>query len=85
MDLIVGINSVLLLLTIIFNLGLAIYIFLKDTQSETHSSFSAILVSIAFWAFSFFLFTNVKNLSWVLFLRRLTPCGSAILMSYFLY
>lgn len=78
-------NNLVLIITIVINLGLGLYIFSKNRKNETNRSFSYILYSVAFWSFSFLMFSIDKSSEWALFWRRVTPCGSALIAGYFLY
>lgn len=85
MEFLITSNILLLIVTIIVNLGLGLFIFLKDRKNEINKSFSILLFLISFWAFSFLMFVFVRSPEWVLFWRRITPCGSALIAGYFLY
>src|SRR3989339_768402 len=85
LEYLISIQSVFLLFAFFLNLALSLTIYLKDRKNEVNRSFSAMLFGIAFWTGSLFAFLLVKNLNWILFVRRLTPIGSSILVGYFLY
>lgn len=78
-------NSLVLFVTIVVNLGLAFYIYLKDKENEINRVFGAILFLAAFWSASFLFFTLNSSSLWALFWRRMTPVGSSLLAGYFLY
>jgi PAS domain S-box-containing protein len=84
-ELFVSLNSFLLFLALAANLGLAVFVYLKNPRAETNRYFAYLLAAISFWVLSFLLFLNVKSLSWVLFLRRLTPVGSGLVAGFLLY
>lgn len=77
--------NVILLATAALNLGLAGYIFVKGLRSRINRVFSFILFLIAFWSLSFLAYNNATSMEWLLFWRRVTPAGSALLAAYFLY
>ncbi|MBU0672033.1 MAG: PAS domain S-box protein, partial [Candidatus Margulisbacteria bacterium] len=85
MELFVAINSFFLLLALAVNLGLAIFVFLKNPQEETNRFFSYLMGATSLWILSFLLFLNVNSVEWVLLLRRLTPVGSALIAGVLLY
>ncbi len=85
METLLNINTGALLFTLAINLGLSLYIYVKDPRNEVSRSFSAVLFFIAFWAASFLAFSLVRSLEWILFWRRFTPVGSALLAGYILY
>ena len=66
-------------------LSLACYIFVKGLGSRLNRLFSFILLLIALWALSFLAYNNATNIDSLLFWRRVTPAGSALLAAYFLY
>lgn len=80
-----ALNSIVLLFTFAVNLSLSLFIYFKNPRDEIYRSFGGLLFWTAFWTFSFLLFMTIRSPAWVVFLRRLTPVGSAILISYFLY
>jgi len=84
-ELFVSINSFFLFLALAVNLGLALFVFVKNPREETNRYFSYILGTAALWVLSFLLFMNVDLVEWTLFLRRLTPVGSALIAGYLLY
>lgn len=85
MDFFLSLSSLLLLFTLAVNLGLPIFIYLKDRRNIVNISFSALLFSIALWTFSLFLFLHAQTPEQALFFRRLTPIGSGFLIGFFLY
>ena len=85
LDFLIQLQSFFLLFAFIINLALAIFILLKNCHSAMNRSFFALLLGIALWTFSLFLFLVIKDTNWVLFIRRLTPIGSSLIAGYFLY
>lgn len=85
MDFLINSNVFLLIATIVANLGLGSFIFLKDRKNKVNNSFSVILFLISLWSFSNLVFIFARSPEWVLFWRRITPCGGALLAGYFLY
>lgn len=81
----VNLNNIILLATIILNLGLAAYIFFKNRSNPINFSFGAMLFSVVIWALCFLLFQMNRSPEWALFLRRLTPIGASLIGGYFLY
>jgi len=74
-----------LLATLAINLGLAGYLYLKGRNIEANRVFSLIMFFIAGWTLSFLLFFNATDPDWLLFWRRTTPIGSALIAGMFLY
>jgi PAS domain S-box-containing protein len=79
------INSAVLLAAFSINLGLSIYIYFNNRKNLANLSFSLLLFVISLWTLSFFAFTQARDLVWVLFWRRMTPVGSSLIASFFLY
>ncbi|MDD5382589.1 MAG: histidine kinase N-terminal 7TM domain-containing protein [Candidatus Margulisbacteria bacterium] len=67
------------------NLGLGIYIYIKNSRSQVNQTFSALLVVIALWTFTFLALVSAGSPETALFWRRLTPVGSSLAASLFLY
>ena len=84
-DYLINLQSIFLLLAFFLNLALSLVIYFKNRKDEVNRSFSAMLFGIAFWTGSLFAFLLVKDLNWILFIRRITPIGSSLLVGYFLY
>ena len=78
-------NSVLLLIALALNLGLALYIYFKNPKDEPSRVFSYFLISSALWTLSVLLFLNAKTADWAIFFRRMTPVGSGMIAGLILY
>jgi PAS domain S-box-containing protein len=85
MRIFIDMNHLILIITIFINLGLGAFVFLKDRKNEINKTFGIVLFFIAFWTFSFLMFTSVRSPEWILFWRKITPIGSALVAGYFLY
>jgi len=85
MRVLADLNSTILLVTLVINLGLGFYVYLKNRKNEVNRAFSQILFFIALWTASFLIFLSVEDPFWLLFWRRSTPVGSALVAAYFLY
>ncbi len=85
MQTLLNLNKLILLLALTINFGLAFYILFKNHKSPVNRAFSMVLFLIAYWTLTFLIFSTSRNPVWVLFWRRLTPTGSALLAGYFLY
>ena len=79
------INNIILLVTIVLNLTLGAYAFFKDRRNPINYSFGLLLFSVCFWIFSFLLYQMNHSPALLLFFRRLTPVGAALIAGYFLY
>lgn len=84
LEYLIQVQNFLLLLALVLNLGLSIFIFLKNRKSEINRSFAAMLFWTAIWVVSLLVFLNIKDINWILMVRRLTPIGASILVGYFL-
>jgi PAS domain S-box-containing protein len=80
-----AVNSVLLFLSLFLCLSLGIFIYLKDRKSAINQSFAMILICVSFWSATFLIFSSLRSPAWVLFWRRTTPIGSALVAGYFYY
>ncbi|MFH1826603.1 MAG: histidine kinase N-terminal 7TM domain-containing protein [bacterium] len=78
-------TNFVLLLTLTANLGLAIYIYIKNRHSEVSRVFSSVMLTIALWTLSFIAYINTSLPENILFWRRITPIGSAFVAGIFLY
>lgn len=84
MSYLIELNSFLLVLVLIFNLFLGLFILFYNQRSQTFRFFAYFLFSIAFWTLTFLIFQNTSRPEWLLFTRRLTPIGSALIAGFFL-
>lgn len=75
----------LLVLTFTASIGLGIFVYLRGSGNEINKTVGMILCWTAFWTLGFFLFQRAQSSYWLLFFRRLTPAGAALIAGYFLY
>ncbi|HTY12667.1 MAG TPA: histidine kinase N-terminal 7TM domain-containing protein, partial [Candidatus Omnitrophota bacterium] len=80
-----NIYSFVLLVIFLINCGLGLYIFIKGRRIESNRAFSYLLVSIALWVLTGFIFLMNRQPEWTLFLRRLTPAAASLVAVCFLY
>jgi len=84
-DILIDLNSLILLIPIIINLGLGIFIFFTNPRNNSNRLFSFILFLISFWSITFLLFLRLKDPNLALVFRRLTPIGSSLIAGFLLY
>lgn len=84
MDVFLGINKFLLFSALAINLGLGLFVFFRNIKVESSRIFSYMLFSNAFWVLSFLFFLTSSS-EWVLYSRKITPIGSALIAAYLLY
>ena len=79
------INNILILITVIIDVTLAVYLALKDRKSAVNLSFSAVILSLAFWGISYVFWSIAKDPLWSVFWIDMRYVGPSLAAAFFLY
>jgi len=78
-------NFFLLLITILIDLSLAAYVYFKNRQSRVNVSFSLLLLSVAFWAFTNIVCLKVRTVWGGIIWSEVSYISATLIASTFLY